>query len=319
LGGRRAAARVLAAVALSVAAASPARAWDKQGHMATGAIAYDTLMRENPRVVAQIVALMAHHPDRARFERELAGVAPGSARDRLLFEYMARWPDDVGGTPADHEPWHYQVKMVAPLGAVLPLVFGKAEEALDKEAAVAADPRAAAADRAVALCWIFHIVGDMQQPLHAGYWVNWRFWKSDHAGTWAYVRRAAGAAPLNLHDYWDESVNLPMPEVAGAAALARRAEQDHPRDARAVGPAGPPRTAFAVWAAEDHALARDVAYNHGDFRAATKPADAPVVAPAYAAQVRRVAQARIALGGYRLAALLRGELEPRSAHGDRGA
>jgi len=299
-------AAALAAAALTLAA--PARAWDNQGHMATGAIAYDVLVREDPRRVAQIVALMAHHPDRARFDREL-GAATGPARDRLLFEYMARWPDDVGGTPADHEDWHYAERGVSPMGALIPITLGHAEDALAEQAAIAADPRATAARRAVALCWIFHIVGDMQQPLHAGSWADLKFWRSDRGGTWAWVRRTAGAPPMNLHNFWDRAASLPEPEALGAQDLTRRIEQAHPRDPHTLGPSGPPRTAFAVWVSEDRALARDVAYRHGDFRAATRPADAPVVDPAYAARARALAEARIALGGYRLAALLRRQLD----------
>ena len=89
----------LAASAAPMLAAAPAFAWDNQGHMATGAIAYDTRMRQDPQVAAKVLAIMAHHPDRARFDREL-GDASGATRDRLLLEYMARWPDDVGGTPS---------------------------------------------------------------------------------------------------------------------------------------------------------------------------------------------------------------------------
>lgn len=289
-------------------AAAPARAWDNQGHMATGAIAYDRLMAQDPKVVAQIVALMARHPDRARFERELAG-APAAERGRLLFEYMARWPDDVGGTPADIADWHYAEQVVTPWRALFPFTFGKAEQALVREAAIAADAKAPAAARAVALCWVFHITGDMQQPLHAGTWVDGRFPLSDLGGTRAWVRPSAGAPAMHLHLFWDRAAALPEPEVQGAADLAARLERAYPADPRRLAAASP-RAAFRAWAAESRGVAREVAYGDGDFPAATTAERAPVLSRAYIVRARGVAERRVALGGYRLAELLRAQLDP---------
>jgi hypothetical protein len=286
--------------------ATAARAWDNQGHMATGAIAYDALSRRDPRLVAEIVRLMASHPDRARFARELAGTPPTS-RDRRLFEYMARWPDDVD-EPAHHDPWHYQVRGAMDWGWLVPVMAGMAEAALVRQSAIAADPKAAAADRAVALCWIFHIVGDMQQPLHAAYWVDWRFPKSDRAGTRAWVRRAAGTRPLSLHSFWDEAARVPEPEVQGADDLAARLEREHPEDGRARLGLPSVQGAFETWSAEGRRLARDVAYRHGDFAAAADKAKAPVVSAEYTATAHTVADQRIALGGWRLAAFLAAEM-----------
>lgn len=63
--------------------------------MVTGAIADDDLAKTNPGLIAKIEAIMADHPDKARFDRALAGFS-GKARTRRLFELMARWPDDAG-------------------------------------------------------------------------------------------------------------------------------------------------------------------------------------------------------------------------------
>ena len=95
--------------------------------------------------------------------------------------------------------------------------------------------------------------------------------------------------------------------MTGAADLAARLQRDHPppRPAR-----GSVRARFDAWVAEDRALARHIAYREGRLEAATRPAAAPVVTAAYAAQVRRVAEARVALGGYRLADLLEANLAP---------
>lgn len=295
--------RTLAALAALMAAAAPARAWDNQGHMATGAIAYDRLMATDPALVRRIVALMAAHPDRDRFERELAGT-PAAERDRRLFEYMARWPDDVGGTPADIVPWHYAEKLATRWGWAFPFVFGQAEQALVRQSAIAADPDAPPAARAVALCWVFHITGDMQQPLHAGYWVSARFPVSDRGGTRAWVRAWPGARPMHLHLYWDRAASRPGPEQAGAERLAADLERRFPYDPVAA------RAGFDAWAAESRALARKTVYRDGAFRAGASAAAAPVVDPAYRAAARTLAERRVALGGQRLAAVLEQTLRP---------
>jgi hypothetical protein len=88
-----------------------AAAWSNQGHMVTGAVAYDDLARTDPGLVAKIEAIMANHPDKARFERGLAGYS-GEARTRRLFELMARWPDDIRDGPYDHPGWHYWLRLI---------------------------------------------------------------------------------------------------------------------------------------------------------------------------------------------------------------
>jgi hypothetical protein len=155
-----------AAVAL---APRPARAWSELGHMVTGAMAHDELARAHPAVLAEIVRLMAAHPDRARFEARLAGLG-GAARTRMLLALMARWPDDARGGPFDRPEWHYAVRVVSTVGAVVRAEFGEAPTAFAAQLALAARPDAPAAERAVALCWIMHLAGDIQQPLHTATW-----------------------------------------------------------------------------------------------------------------------------------------------------
>lgn len=59
-------------------------------------------------MVTQLVALMASHPQAARFEAELAGLESEAERAQTLFMHMARWADDVRGQSAyDHPKWHY--------------------------------------------------------------------------------------------------------------------------------------------------------------------------------------------------------------------
>jgi hypothetical protein len=293
-----------ATLGLGVLAPATAGAWSDQGHMATGDIAYDTLRAEHPASIAVIVAIMRSHPNAAAFDRQLVGLT-GQARERRLLALMARWPDDARGGPYDRPDWHYAVKVVSPWRFVMPLSFGKAPSAFAENLAVARDPKAPAAQRAVALCWVLHIGGDMHQPLHAGHWMSWRFLKTDRAGTLAWVRRDAGGKPVDLHEVWDSAADRPAPRELGAELIARDAEAAHPRASQAR--SGPDaQAALRAWTRESWILAKDVAYRNGDgvLRTGRSPGAAPVLTKAYGVKTRDVAQARIAAAGYRLGRLL---------------
>jgi hypothetical protein len=294
---------VSAATALGALAPGPAMAWNDQGHMATGDIAYDALSVRHPESVAAIVALMRDHPDHALFEKRLAGLT-GKARERRLFALMAVWPDDTRGGPNDRPDWHYALKLVSPSRFVLPFMVGKAETAFREQLAIARDPKAPRARRAVALCWIMHLVGDQHQPLHAGHWLSWAFPKSDRAGSIAYVRRQPGAPPVDMHELWDSAPNRPgASREAGAEAVAAAVEATHPRPAGA-GLASDPSAALKVWERESWVLARTVAYRDGKLARSPVKAQAPVLPAGYMVQMRAVADTRIAVAGYRLADVL---------------
>lgn len=296
------AAVVTAALGLGALAPAPALAWNDQGHMATGDIAYDALAARDPQAVAAILAIMRDHPDHAAFERQLAGLT-GKARERRLFALMARWPDDTRGSPYDRPDWHYAVKVVSPWRFVMPLSFGDANRAFRDNLAIARDPKARRADRAVALCWIMHLVGDQHQPLHTGHWMSSKFPKTDRAGTIAYVRWTAGGPTVQLHDFWDGVPNRPGGREAGSEALAASIEAAHPRPAGdSLG--GDPNRAFLSWERESWVLAKTVAYQDGALVTGKTRAEAVVLPNGYWAKAREVADLRVATAGYRLADVL---------------
>lgn len=287
---------------LLVSLASPALAWNDQGHMATGAIAYDALSRDDPATISSIVALMRTHPDRARFDKTL-GSLTGAQRDRRLFELMARWPDDIRGTSYDHPDWHYAVKIVSGWTFLNSLTFGQAIEQFDRQLAITHDARAAAGARAVALCWVFHIVGDMHQPLHAGHRASWRFPRTDRAGTIGWVRTGAGAKPVALHEFWDSAADLAGAETPAAEALALRSEQ-------AVGSGGRPATRsasawFATVVAQSRELAATRVYRDAALDESADANAGPVLSAGYQLAARQIAEKRIGEAGMGIASLLR--------------
>jgi S1/P1 Nuclease len=89
---------------------SSAVAWNKAGHMVSGAIAYADLKQANPETLARVIALLKTHP---HFETKWAPrlvqlpLSP-EEQDLYLFMLAARWPDDIRGDPTFHHgAWHY--------------------------------------------------------------------------------------------------------------------------------------------------------------------------------------------------------------------
>lgn len=281
----------------------PASAWLGEGHRATGALAHDLLEQDDPQAVAVILRLMQAHPDRARFDSQLGGLA-GRDRGRETFELMAIWPDAVRGTAYDHPVWHQSQRIVSSVRSVIPFAFGSAQAEFARNLAVARDTAAPDAERAIALCWVMHIVGDMHQPLHAAMWMSWRFPITDAGGQWAWVRPAPDAEPVRLHRFWDSAGLAGDLALSASGSLEASLVRDPPPEAETIEP--DPETAFARWIAHSRALAYEVVYRGGRLRMSPSPRSAAVLPPGYVEQARTVSRTQLRAAGHRIGALLTG-------------
>ena len=288
---------------LALAWPGAARAWLSEGHQATGAIAYDVLRRLDPLAADAAADLLLSHPERARFDRDLAAVPP-QERARRLMALMATWPDLARGGPDDHPSWHYDQTLASSVRHLVPFSFGGAIDAFRRNLLLLRDPAAARADRAVALAWVMHIVGDMHQPLHAAVWLSWRLPLSDAGGNWTYVRTEDGAAPVRLHWFWDSAGRPPAGSGAGLDAFVAGLERRFPFEAEP--PPGDLLAAFGTWIGHSRALAYDAVYERGAFRPGLSRTDAPVLRPDYVARAQAVGAAQIAAAGNRIGAILMG-------------
>lgn len=299
----------LATTILATLAIHPAFAWTRAGHMVTAAIAYDELAAHDPQVIDRIMEIMAHHPERGPFEVAIARTT-GAERTRRIFLETARWPDDIRGGAYDHPTWHAAFRPVIdaqdPPPKLPPATVGyEAFEALPLNVHVAADSLAPESDRAVALCWVFHIVGDIHQPLHTAQLYSRQFPDGDRVGSLAFVLDPKTHEPFNLHWFWDDRVSQ-TDEPDGAFARAHELEKKYPRaqfvEELARDKARPAN--IEAWADESYAAAKSVAYGPNRPRAMSA-ADAKLPDDAYVKASTAVAERRLTLAGYRLADLLR--------------
>lgn len=173
---------VVLCILLLLAAPSPASAWGPLGH--------------------RLVARLAEHqltPD-ARTEalRLLALEQQGSLAD------VANWADELRENDPDlgrrSAPWHYvnigehDCSYVAtrdcPDGDCI-------VEAINVQAGILADRSRSDAERLQALKFVVHFVGDVHQPLHAGF-------AHDRGGNTFQIQHAGRGS--NLHALWDTPV-----------------------------------------------------------------------------------------------------------------
>lgn len=311
--GRKLASVALAA-ALAIGSTTTAYAWSRETHQTTGAIAWADLSAHRPDVLAELLAISRAHQHIARLDRHTAAL-PEPVRQRALFEWLARWPDDIRTGPEDRPKWHYSLRVVYGRTWLWPVRNGEAKDGFATNFATLSDSCAPPVDRARAIGWLIHIVGDIQQPLHAGHQMTGLFPATDRAGQESFVRRFADSAPVSLHQYWDhlfEEGRVTTPGGDWASALART----WPRSTLPeLNGDGTPHDRFARYLDESEALAGLVGYSGTYLDAKPAGQAAPVISARENRVAYHLAGRRVASGGYRIADVLAAALDQAKAGG----
>jgi hypothetical protein len=223
--------------------------------------------------------------------------------DRWIFHHAGTWPDIARGGPYDRPTWHYINNPVfldgeRPITANLATDPG--QSAPDKYNCIQATKHcldtihgnAAPDAKALAYCWLFHLVGDMHQPLHAVSLYGDYFPEGDRGGNEIPLARGR-----NLHSLWD---NL-LGRDSRMRNVQRIVSQLQPMTVDAATP--------EVWIAESADLAKSAAYDPIILRAVreAKPGTElePIILPAsYMQEAGSIARQRVYTAGIRLAELL---------------
>ncbi|MCI0637490.1 MAG: S1/P1 nuclease [Gemmataceae bacterium] len=300
--------RRLSGILVVCFAVPAALAWNKPGHMTSGAIAYEELKSKNPQALAKVVKLLKEHP---HFEdwAPIIALLPAEDRDLYLFMKAARWPDDArdddefGGKP--REPWHFinfpfkpdgqpeSVKTKPPLDVNILTQF-------DSNSKRVVNGKLDDEKRAVALCWVFHLVGDVHQPLHTSTLFTEDFPNGDRGGTRFYIRATPTAkTTMSLHTFWDGLViGSDKPKSVKNRGIEIRNKFSR-KDLEELA-----EKSFSKWAAESFELAKTAAYRNGKLQGSRDEDNGTPLPKGYSTECQAIAHRRIALAGYRLADLL---------------
>jgi len=312
--------------------ARPILAWNNPGHMTIAKLAWDRL---DAKQRTSLYELLKHHPHWERFFKASAPPTGVSEVD-YAFALAGAWPDWLRGfaKAKDEEgkkiyrfhkgPRHYinwplfkpgdekrfEGKLPGP-DLKENIVKGIAT-ALDELAAV---DKYSPKYRAVSLCWLMHLVGDIHQPLHNSTLFCVAAPKGDLGGNLFWVK--SQGQPIRLHAFWDDLLGKEDSYTKGydraAANCARLTRADYGREKFAE---ELKRTDASAWSKEGFALARDIGYAKGELpghlivgatygnEPAEEKAKAPALPASYYDGAEQLAFRQAALASYRLAHLL---------------
>lgn len=311
---------------LVIPSVSPA--WHECGHHATALIAYDLLSDDHQKA---FVELLREHP---RFEEDFEAPEDVNNETRYWVGRAAYWPDVARELPEYNRPrWHYDATAPAlvvgdrskielpPRRDPLARLFGATldtddlniDEAMLTCGLVLSDPRRDGSDRAIALCWVLHLMGDCHQPCHAGSLYAERLFDTtdgDRGGN--DVALVNGG---NLHALWDgllggwydeNKINRVVADIKADSELIETVSAEASAD----------RFSVRDWLAEGRKFSNDFVYTNevlGQVRAVVegKADRLPelTVSEDYLKNAGAVAKYRACQAGYRMAKVLSVALE----------
>jgi hypothetical protein len=158
-------------------------------------------------------------------------------------------------------------------------------------------------DKAIAICWLVHLVGDIHQPLHCSEFYSPEFKKGDKGGNSIWVKVDSTGAAVKLHSYWDGLLGksekyksiYQQSLVLLKQIKVKKMEAD---------------SSYISWSDESFELAKTAVYLNGKLPALTgvsKKETAPIVPDcnAYNKASATIAEKQIVKAGYRLSKIMK--------------
>jgi hypothetical protein len=273
--------------------------------MLSAAIAYQILQQQDPQSIDKVKAALEKHPWYANQWQARLQDVPAADREVMLFMQAARWADDIRTQDkAQNRPsWHYinlpfkpegqpanvQVREPDPVNIVT--AIAENESVLSNEN----DPER----KAISVAWLFHLVGDIHQPLHTTQLFSVGYPKGDRGGNEICVRVTQARQPMDLHRFWDGVItsSSDLTRVRNAATEMR----NRPGFAKSQLTELQSTNAEA-WAKESFEIATKFAYQNGRLvgsprdgnRNCTTVVAAPVLPAGYVVSASRIADRRMA-------------------------
>jgi hypothetical protein len=314
-------------LALIVLLSSPARgyAWSEGGHHLIALIAFKLLSKPDQE---RFVSILEKHP---RFKEDFTppeNLPNDEERLNWRIGRAAYWPDVARRQPTYNRPtWHYELGAALVLGDASKIIPPERPGPLPSEATMEtqelyisqaltlctqtlANKHSSDSDRALALCWIGHLVGDSHQPCHAGsLYMEGVFTESDGDRG---ANRIITKQRVNLHALWDQLLGN---DFSLDGTRRRFLEVTTDEELLAIAKksiASRERLEPQLWLAESRALAVEHVYTpqvrevleHVKRGLVEKPEEIEL-SQSYLKNAGRIAQVRTIEAGYRLAAVWR--------------
>jgi len=265
-----------------------------------------------PAERSRVVAILQKHPHYSSFHREKK--PDGFTEEEWVFLRAATWSDWVRNgskeiTRYHMGPVHYvNIPIIAPDYQFQPPAPAQQNILTQLAASKLIATNGNQEDRAVHLCWMFHLIGDIHQPLHCVTFYSPRFPKGDRGGNLAFAKMP-GRSTIKLHAFWDDLLgsSTSASSVGNGVLEAEKVyiEFHDQIDKELAG-----NRTYQDWAKEGHRLATRHAYLDGKLNPATeedksKEGVVPVLPSDYGTNAGKVARFCAYKAGKRLAAQLR--------------
>lgn len=295
----------LCTAALSV----PVLGWDDVGHKTTAYIAWQRMSPEAREAVIRILRAAAEDSDLSVYYQSY-GAEPEQVRKLEYFMLASTWADIVRDRALEtryrkyhHSNWHYDDMFWKQISGGVELLRGFDEGGVAVDKLVEFDKviRNASAndkDKAIAIAWIMHLIGDLHQPLHTSARVTDTEPKGDQGGNLFLItpEGTPRESQQNIHWFWDSIVvrNIPLKgetcERDYIESIAKRIMKRHPfTSVSGILKLG----AYEDWRNESFAYNATDVFSPDLVRFQT-PSEK------YKRNALRVAEQRLALAGYRL-------------------
>ncbi len=303
--------------------------WNSSSHGIVAIIAYDLMDTESRN---KVLDLIKHHP---RYKEDFIDALPDTSkfwtqteREQWIFAQIARWSDIARGFKDEmrdeyhHSTWHYinlgvfpNEKLKDEFGTSLPsntnLIYnddsefermnimealGYISEQFESEATTKME-------KAVLLCWLFHLVGYLHQPLHSSAMFTPRlFSKGDRGGNSIKVGK------YNLHSTWDWALGGER-EISKMADFSDAIRKDEKLNS--IGINANEELNFNRWLEESYSLAKSIEYTEDvrDTVVSTENSNSTEIPSftmndEYKFNMEEAAKERVVQAGYRLSAIL---------------
>jgi hypothetical protein len=304
-------------------------AWNFTSHGIIAIIAYDLMDTESRN---NVLELIKHHP---RYQKDFIDAMPDTSkfwtqteREQWIFAQIARWSDIARGFKDEvrdkyhHSTWHYinlgvfpNEKLKEQFGTTLPsntnLNYNDASEydrmnimeALGYVSLQFESEAATKEEKAVLLCWMFHLVGDLHQPLHTSAMFTPRlFSEGDRGGNSIKVGK------YDLHSTWDWALGGER-EISKLAEFSDVIRKDEKLNF--IGTNAKDELNYNKWLEESYTIAKSIAYTKA-IRDTVKSAEnsnsteLPVFTmnDEYKFNMEVAAKDRVIQAGYRLSAIV---------------
>src|SRR5215475_13359875 len=177
----------------------------------------------------------------------------------------ARWADDIRSNDKQQHraPWHSINWPFKPDGQPANVQTREAEP-VNILTAMVENQRIVTTQnterKAIALAWLFHLVGDIHQPLHTAQLFTAEYPKGDRGGNEICVRVTQATQPMDLHRFWDGVITSSqnLTRIRNEATALRNRHEFQRSQLTELASAD-----FESWAKESFEIATKIAYRNG--------------------------------------------------------